>query len=122
MYCEELIRCGVDKGDIPLWAPGPSRRLPAEYQRNGISIGDVGIISRPGVFEFLFNIFHPADNPINRGRVPGAFVPFSEDDADIQEYMSHGQNSCLMSQSFCKKILSDSSYVYVSGYTTYLLC
>ncbi len=55
--------------------PGPSKTLPMEYRLRGVSIGDVGIIYRSGGFSFLFNVFLPADHPINCGAVPVSFSP-----------------------------------------------
>jgi hypothetical protein len=49
--------------------------LPVDYRKKGINIGDVGIVYRAGYFDFLFNIFLPADHEINLGRVPSGFIP-----------------------------------------------
>ena len=39
-----------------LYYPDPDSSLPVGYQRNGVRIGDVGIVTRDGNFEFLFNV------------------------------------------------------------------
>ena len=70
VYCPQLV---TKKRGYPLWAPGPGRRLPIEYRRKSISIGDVGIISSLGAFKFLFIIFQPSNHPINRGGVLRGF-------------------------------------------------
>ncbi|KDR67719.1 hypothetical protein GALMADRAFT_26936, partial [Galerina marginata CBS 339.88] len=49
----------------PLWIPEPNKRLPISYQRRGIDIGDVGIITANGGFDFLFNICLPYNHPMN---------------------------------------------------------
>lgn len=50
---------------FPLWNPTPDNNLPSEYRESGIGIGDVGIITMDGEFDFLFNICVPPDHPIN---------------------------------------------------------
>jgi hypothetical protein len=58
-----------------LYVPEPRRNLPTEYQTIGVSIGDVGRVTPEGIFDFFFNIYHPADHPINGNRVPEDFFP-----------------------------------------------
>ena len=98
IYFSQLL---TKKRGFPLWVPGPNRRLPIEYRRQGISLGDVEIINSLGVFCFLFNIFHAADHPINGGLVPRGFSPLSFDqlDRDIQEDTVYGPEAYLASSS-----------------------
>ena len=72
IYYEELLK---QKRGSPLWCPGPSSDDPVEYRRNGVNVGDVGIFEINKPFDFLFNIFLPADNPINAKGVPKDFRP-----------------------------------------------
>lgn len=60
---------------FPLWVPQPHRNLPIEYRRTGVNIGDVGIVTPSGVFDFLFNICLPSHHLINGNRVPDNFRP-----------------------------------------------
>jgi hypothetical protein len=75
--------------------------LPTEYRRNGVSIGDVGILYRTGDFAFLFNIFLPADHEINRGRVSDTFVPLdrSKLETAIKKSVVYDRGTCLASPS-----------------------
>ncbi|KAF8176618.1 hypothetical protein K438DRAFT_70350 [Mycena galopus ATCC 62051] len=77
-YCKQLLRQG--RG-TPLYLPGPQVNLPAEYRRRGVAIGDVGRVTPEGGFDFLFNIYLPADHPTN-AKVPDDFVPLSPYDLD----------------------------------------
>lgn len=63
---------------FPLWTPAPDGNLPSEYREKGISIGDVGIITADGGFDFLFNICVPSDHPVNYRGVPDGFQNVSE--------------------------------------------
>lgn len=109
IYYDKLLARG--RGS-PLWVPGPNRMLPAEYRKSGIRIGDVGIIYRSEGFSFLFNIFLPANNDINEGRVPMNFYPldFEEVKRDIEGKEYYGDNSYIASS--VKEIKHGSSYVY----------
>ncbi|KAJ7856444.1 hypothetical protein B0H14DRAFT_2352727, partial [Mycena olivaceomarginata] len=55
-------------------SPKPQRNLAPEYRRKGVSIGDVGTITPQGTFDYFFNIYLPADDPIN-AHIPDNFVP-----------------------------------------------
>jgi hypothetical protein len=65
---------------FPLWNPEPDQTLPAAYRGEGVRIGDVGIITRDGRFDFLFNICEERESPINGGRVPDCFEKVSPSD------------------------------------------
>ncbi|KAF9553555.1 hypothetical protein CPC08DRAFT_713621 [Agrocybe pediades] len=68
-----------------LWIPEGHSNLLDPYQ--GVSIGDVGTVTRSGSFSFLFNICLPADHPVNRNLVPEGFKPICPpvDPCDIRE-------------------------------------
>ena len=66
-YARQILKKGHDH---PLWIPEPSQSLTSAYIERGFSIGDVGIFTDEGSFEYLFNVSLPADHPINLGRVP----------------------------------------------------
>ena len=93
----------VEKRGLPLWIPGPDMSLPVVYRRTGITIGDVGIISPMGDFDFLFNIFCSADHPVNKGRVPANFSPFHIPDLKFKEHIIFDRKSYLSSSFLCKE-------------------
>ncbi|KAJ7821927.1 hypothetical protein B0H14DRAFT_2454884, partial [Mycena olivaceomarginata] len=72
IYCSQLLR---QKRGFPLYDPEPRQTLPQEYQQSGVAIGDVGRITPNGAFDFFFNIYLPADHPINDNDVPENFSP-----------------------------------------------
>jgi len=98
VYYGQLLLAG--RGS-PMWTPGPNMMLPKEYRRHGIGIGDVGIIYRCEGFSFLFNIFLPADHPVNDGRVPDDFEPldFGQVRKDLEKKIVYGRKHYLASSS-----------------------
>ncbi|KAJ7603735.1 hypothetical protein FB45DRAFT_709836, partial [Roridomyces roridus] len=71
-YCNQLLFQG--RG-FPLYVPAPQGNLPPDYKHHGVSIGDVGTVTPQGVFRFFFNIYLPAEHPINHNDVPDNFSP-----------------------------------------------
>jgi hypothetical protein len=70
---ENYARCLFGEHGYPLWVPKPNDNLSQAYRERGIGIGDVGLITGDGGFDFLFNICLPSDDPINLGRTPPDF-------------------------------------------------
>lgn len=61
--------------------------LPMINQKLGVSLGDVGVLTPEGGFDFLFNIFLDASHPVNAAvGVPAGFVPFrqTKGSADVE--------------------------------------
>ncbi|KAJ7142196.1 hypothetical protein C8R46DRAFT_574048 [Mycena filopes] len=82
-YCRQMLRQG--RG-FPMYVPGPQKNLPVEYRREGIAIGDVGRVTPEGGFDFFFNIYRPANDPVNV-KVPEGFVPLTPyDPIDVTLY------------------------------------
>jgi len=96
LYYNQLL---TKKRGSPLWIPGPGMQLPVEYRVQGISIGDVGIITSTGTFDFLFNIFLPASDPINNGNVPHAFSPLPQIEHEIQKTCDYLPNNYIANSS-----------------------
>ena len=88
-----------------LYIPQPNRRLPIAYQRTGVRIGDVGIITPYGGFSFLFNICVPSDHPINPPILPEYFSPLQPAlaELDVVEFCQFNPGSYLASASIEKK-------------------
>ncbi|KAJ6506266.1 hypothetical protein C8R47DRAFT_112255 [Mycena vitilis] len=88
---------------LPLFVPEPPQYLPAEYRRNGVEIGDVGQITAEGIFEFLFNVYLPADHPINNGQVPEHFAPLERFPARDVVDLDY-EPGCVVSTSSIKRV------------------
>ncbi|KAF8343219.1 hypothetical protein F5887DRAFT_341773 [Amanita rubescens] len=66
----------IHKAGYPLYIPTPSRGLPAAYLRKGVRIGDVGLVTANGAFDFLFNTCQhddPSDAGVNPSILPDGF-------------------------------------------------
>ena len=87
---------------FPLWIPRPNMALPRSYQQQGVSIGDVGIFTSNGGFDFLFNVCLPAGHASNSDELPEGFVPLELKPADVSIFHAHSSRSHLASP-FVKK-------------------
>lgn len=85
----------------PMWIPQANRNLPKEYRAQGVLIGDVGIFTPEGAFDFLFNILLAPSDPINPRRLPQGFTPLSPplEEIDIRKFNEFGQGSYISSSS-----------------------
>ena len=90
MDCNIYYRhIGLSGRGSPLWIPEPNRKLTIAYQRRGIGIGDVGIRTEFGAFDFLFNI-RPEGRAINPQRLPTKFKTFDIPEEDIHQCSEFG--------------------------------
>ncbi|KAJ7817452.1 hypothetical protein B0H14DRAFT_1386212, partial [Mycena olivaceomarginata] len=104
IYCNQLLPL---RRGFPLYIPGPSEMLPAEYQTSGIQIGDVGTVTPEGLFRCFFNIYLPADHPINLDNVPDDFHPLQKyNERDL--LIIHQAPGNYVSTSLVHKIIHDS--------------
>ncbi|KAJ7702851.1 hypothetical protein B0H14DRAFT_751079 [Mycena olivaceomarginata] len=95
---------------FPLYRPEPIN-LPAEYQRKGVAIGDVGTVTVEGDFDFFFNIYLSANNHINVN-VPADFVPLSPyQSEDIKKY-SFNPGNHVSTASICKSSTIGGAFVF----------
>ncbi|KAJ7790891.1 hypothetical protein B0H14DRAFT_204806 [Mycena olivaceomarginata] len=103
IYSNQLLRL---RRGFPLYIPGPSEMLPAEYQTSGVQIGDVGTVTPEGLFDCFFNIYLPADHPTNLGNVPDDFDPLQKyNERDL--LIIHQAPGNYVSTSLVHKIVQD---------------
>ena len=84
---------------FPLWIPQPDESLDPTYQPQGVSIGEVGIFTPDGGFDFLFNVCLPAGHPSNPEALPQGFVPLELKPTDVRQLPAHSSDSHLASPS-----------------------
>ncbi|KAJ7506663.1 hypothetical protein B0H11DRAFT_239064, partial [Mycena galericulata] len=92
---ELYVRLMLPQGlGYPMWCPGPNLdpHVPLQYRRLGTSIGDVGMITQDGIFDFVFNVLLPTHDPINN-RAPQGFSPYPWSGNAIQSYLP--PNTCV---------------------------
>ncbi len=97
-YSRSLMMTG---NGFPLWYPGGDLGKPTKYCQQGVRIGDVGTLDNDGLFDFCFNIFLSADDPIHSTLVPREFRPLEpgldcSEVKTIPKYFTPGQ--IIMSQ------------------------
>ncbi|KIJ99823.1 hypothetical protein K443DRAFT_157558 [Laccaria amethystina LaAM-08-1] len=92
----------LEKHGFPLWIPQPNLRLSRSYRRRG-AIGDVGIFTAGGGFDFLFNICLPAGHPSNPDQLPEGFCRLELKPADVCEFHANSSHSYIASSSVKKQ-------------------
>ncbi|KAJ4000706.1 hypothetical protein F5050DRAFT_1803898 [Lentinula boryana] len=60
--------------------------IPEEFKKQGIRIGDVGILTTTGGFDYLFNTCLPRNDPANSAGVPEGFEPLIVDQGRIAQW------------------------------------
>ncbi|KAF8179143.1 hypothetical protein BJ912DRAFT_645648 [Pholiota molesta] len=73
IYSRSILSLGRGLG--PHFIKGADERRPELHLRQGACIGDVGYLDENGSFFYCFNIFQPADHPIQRNMTPENFSP-----------------------------------------------
>jgi hypothetical protein len=96
---------------VPLWKPEPDSDLPPEYLETGILVGDVGILTPEGGFDYLFNICYPANHPVNNRGVPEEFIPIERSSLNIPTYPHHNPKTDFTSQTIKKVELQGDVHV-----------
>jgi len=72
----------------PLWTPEPNMNLPDSYVREGLKIGDVGVVvPTDGSFDVFFNVCLPQTHSLHRETgVPENFTPIALSGRDIAKF------------------------------------
>ncbi|KAE9396907.1 hypothetical protein BT96DRAFT_92979 [Gymnopus androsaceus JB14] len=81
---DAYVRLLHGRNGYPLWKPKPGSYLPPQYRQEGVRIGDVGILTESGDFDYFFNVCLPADHAVNDGRVPQDFKQLDIDENNVQ--------------------------------------
>ncbi|KAL0571101.1 SCF ubiquitin ligase complex subunit cdc4 [Marasmius crinis-equi] len=79
----EELPLGILFGDIPV--EEPNNALSAQYLEAGVRIGDIGVLTDDGGFDFVFNVCCSGDDPINQFGVPPGFKPLRWDTGSRRE-------------------------------------
>lgn len=84
----------------PMWIPQANRNLSNEYRAQGVLIGDVGIFTPEGAFDFYSTSYSPHQIPSIRESSQG-FTPLSPplEDIDIRKFNEFGKGSYISSSS-----------------------
>jgi len=86
---------------LPLYIPQPSTSHCGSYARQGVCIGDVGVVTSLGDFDRFFNICLPAGHAMNPDVLPDGFYHLDLKPADVQvnPIYAHSSNSYIASPS-----------------------
>ncbi|KAK1226390.1 SCF ubiquitin ligase complex subunit cdc4 [Marasmius sp. AFHP31] len=100
----------------PLWCPDPNDALSDDYKKIGIQIGDVGVVTEDGGFDFAFNVWREADDAINsQFGVPQDFVPLGWDQSKRENHTRFPANIPLQSRHAQRRDINISASVTVPG-------
>ncbi|KAF9032774.1 hypothetical protein BJ165DRAFT_767792 [Panaeolus papilionaceus] len=89
---------------FPLWMPECNLSWRVEKQKQGICVGDVGLITKNGSFTYLFNITVPVGHPVQPSSMPEGYEPIqTHAEGDISTCMYFKPRSCLTSLSVKSK-------------------
>ncbi|KAM6491358.1 hypothetical protein JOM56_013132 [Amanita muscaria] len=78
IYTRSMLKCLTG---YPLYDPQPYSDLSEEYMRKGVRVGDVGIITKDGAFDFLFNVCPSQNSLINPPNLPRGFTLETSEDS-----------------------------------------
>ncbi|KAF9066727.1 hypothetical protein BDP27DRAFT_1268184, partial [Rhodocollybia butyracea] len=110
---------------IPFWSSSPAtRRAPAPFNEEGLLVGDVITLNEEGGYDYLFNIFLPANSERNEF-APEGFKPFNHG-IDPYEYnragLKHGQHVSYTTKLASQNQISENLYVRHLGHDFSVRC
>ena len=90
----------------PLWTPEPNMNLPESYVREGLKIGDVGVVvPADGSFDVFFNVCLPSTHSLHRETgVPDNFTPILLSGRDIAKFPEAESAGCIISTSSMARV------------------
>jgi hypothetical protein len=95
IYRELLLK---KQHGLPLWKPDPDANLPEAYTKQGISIGDLGLLTVDGGFDYLCNVHADANDPVNQHLgTPDFFIPLPHNPATdtTRTRLFHPEQACI---------------------------
>jgi hypothetical protein len=95
IYRELLLK---KRHGLPLWKPDPDANLPEAYTKQGISIGDLGLLTDDGGFDYLCNVHADANDPVNQHLgTPDFFIPLPHNPATdtTRTRLFHPEQACI---------------------------
>ena len=111
----------------PLWLQDPDPGSPLEYRSVGVNIGDVGVITYDGGFDFFFNICHAANDPVNWLGVPDGFVPLTLKPEDVvkrpemHDKGTHISSAHINKVQFGEEVYGNVLYVSICSSNSYFI-
>ena len=117
-YIEEHYETGCDlyrrlmglkkKGRHALWIPHLNISLSLERRQQGVRIGDVGIITPNGAFDFMFSIYSPPTGSSDPSSLPSGFEQMqtpSSLEREVVVISEHSAHDALTSIGIAKQAL-----------------
>src|ERR1700759_405661 len=89
-YFNSMLECNAG---YPLYEPQPEGGISMEHCRKGVQVGDVGIVTEDGAFDFLFNICSSQKESINPLDLPEDFETLDAPEVSTREHFQ--PDTCL---------------------------
>ncbi|KAJ7734062.1 hypothetical protein B0H16DRAFT_1695911 [Mycena metata] len=118
-YIKSLLVKGYG---YPLWSPEPTDE-PTEYRQHGVRVGDVGILTDQGAFDYLFTIVAERNDSRNSMLMDpmianDAFTPLHVRPHGIRRQDAFDRHHCISTESISKSHFDVSAHVTPPGVGT----